>query len=587
MPPFVGVDGLSSTRQVTDEIRRQRKALQRAQTEVFIYTNKNWGVFNELGNPSSGLVFRNKLNQLDTVKQSWPVKKNVSAAGSFTVRASHPVAKLIMRIPNDPNECKNVLVRVDRYGGRWRWTGLLHHWKAETRDGVDYITASFNDDMQFLQFLLVPPNPLLPIPLFQFPRDYFTYGPAKWGISTTILLNLIRKEGNLWTLPDDPFDINQWLDPPLLDWSQWQMHIKCNPFADLLADSSLWTLIAGRMNTADSVVSDALDDGQMCMTYRRYFTGEGEPSPQGLLVNEVANGALVFEVTDRSGFTLPGGTFFNGNILTGLIRSVLTQLDGLVDDTLTVVGDNESLYADEYWQSGFLGSFASAPTVGIHDSWWNDLQSEVTYSPATVPSVIVGGDNPTADAIVKLIIESVGNLLGYFLLGGFDSLGDIAADVIMPFLVGTILAWDEWKNTTRATNLGWAHLLEIFQQGAENNSWSLAAGAALRGGFKATQSQTCHTLVISQETWLIPGLHCQIGDRFWSTSGALQRNAGIDLMFVNQIEEMNLECDDSGGSKFVMKCGQNKAAMSVGERNARQLKFALDKLQDIGVHLIS
>ena len=340
------------------------------------------------------------------------------------------------------------------------------------------------------------------------------------------------------------------------------------------------------MNTFDSVIADALDDGQLCMSYRRIFTDEGE-QVNGLLDNNVANGALVLEVTDRSGFTLPGGTFFNGNVVSGLVRSVLTWSSGFVEDTLTAVTDDETLYPDEYWQSGWLSQFASAPTRCLRDSWWNDLQSQVTHSPATAVSVVVGGDNPTADAIAKLIIDSVGNLLGYFLLAGFDSLGDIAADVIMPFLVGTILAWDEFKNTTRATNLGWVHLFEIYQSGAEQNSWSLSALAAERGGFTATAAQTSHTCVIDESTWFIPEVHARIGDRMSTTSGALGRNAGIDLLFVNQIEEMNLEGDDTGASRFLVKVGQNKAAMTSGERTARQLKFALDKIADVGLHLIS
>jgi hypothetical protein len=223
----------------------------------------------------------------------------------------------------------------------------------------------------------------------------------------------------------------------------------------------------------------------------------------------------------------------------------------------------------------------------LHDSWWNDLQTEINYSPATATQVIVGGDNPTADAIAKLIIESIGNLIGYFLLVGFDSLGTIVADVVMPFLVGTILAWDQFENGARATQLGWVHLWEIFQQGADNNSWSLAALATARGGMKATETQTSHTMVIDESTWLIPGVHIELGDRMSSTAGVLQRNAGINLLFVNQVEEQKLSGDETGKSQFVMKVGQNKASLSQGERNARQLKFALDKLQDIGVRLIS
>ena len=563
---------LDTTRAATDEIRRQRKALQRAQTEISIYTNPKRG---------SGLVFRGRLNVLDAIKYEFPKRKNVSSTGYVTVRASHYLAKLIMSIPNNPAERKNVIIRVDRFGGRWRWTGMLHHWKAETRDGTDLITIFFNEDMQMLQFLLAPPNPLLSIPIFQFPRDFFVYGPARWAICTTIFLNLVRQEANLYTLPDDPFDLQSWTDS--FDPRTWQMHIRGPSFFE---DDSLWTVIASRMNTIDSVIADALDDGQLTLTYRRYFTDEGE-TVTGLFRNDIANGALVFDVVDKSGWTLPGGTFFNGNVIGGLVRSVLTFLTGEIEDTLSLVVDSEGLYPNEYWRSGFLGSFASAPTVCLHDSWWNDLQTEINYSPATATQVIVGGDNPTADAIAKLIIESIGNLIGYFLLVGFDSLGTIVADVVMPFLVGTILAWDQFENGARATQLGWVHLWEIFQQGADNNSWSLAALATARGGMKATETQTSHTMVIDESTWLIPGVHIELGDRMSSTAGVLQRNAGINLLFVNQVEEQKLSGDETGKSQFVMKVGQNKASLSQGERNARQLKFALDKLQDIGVRLIS
>lgn len=567
-------DTLVRTREATDEIRRRRKCMQRAQTEISLYLNVP-GV--------EGLRHRGRLNVNDLVKHSWPKKKNVTASGSFTVRANHYLAKMIMRIPNDPDECKNIVIRVDRFGGGWRWTGLMHHWTVETKDGVDYLTASFNDDMQFLQFLLGPPNPLLPLPLFQAPRDWFQFGPGIWCVSTFFLLNLIRKEGNLWTIPDDPLDITQWFPLSLLDFANWQVHVKLKPF---LLDSSLWTFIGSRMSTVDSVIADTLDDGQLCLDYRRIFTDEGE-TVTGLLNNDIANGALVFEVTDRSGWTLPGGTFFNGTVAGGLVRSVLTFSEGFVEDTLTQVLDDESLYPDEYWQAGWLSTFASAPTVCVRDSYWNDLQSKVTHSPATAVSVIVGGDNPTADAVIKLIIQTTGNLLGYFLLFGFDSLGDIAADLIMPFLVGTVLAWLEWKNFGRAQNLGWVHLWEIFQRGGEQNSWSLAALAALRGGFKATEDQTSHTMVIDESTWVIPGLHCQIGDRVASTAGALQRSAGIDLMFINQIEEQSLTGDDTGSSQFLMKCGQNKAAQSTGERTANLINKALKTIQDIGVRLIN
>lgn len=565
------LEALSERMVLCKQNRATRRAIKGASPVIRLYQN------NSVDDP--GITFRGRFDVRDTDEYEFGQRKNFSSQGHMTVRSSHYLSKWVATVPNTPNTCKNIIIIVDMYGGAWRWSGLLHHYELETRNGVDMLTLTFNDDLQFLQFMLAPPNPALPIPVFQFPRVWPMFGPSAWCISTLILLQIVRLEGHLWTLPDDPFNLSQWLS--IIDFGSWQIHVKARGFLD---DSSLWTLLASRMNTLDSVISDALDDGQLVITYRRILTAEGE-SVTGLLDNDVANGALVLEVTDRSGFTLLGGTFFGGTAVAGLTRSVIQWTDGFTGDSLSQVSDNETLYPDEYWQTSWMGTLASAPGICIRDSHWNDLQSKVTHSPATVPSVIVGGDNPTADAIVQLIIEATGNLIGYFLLGGFDSLGDIAADVIMPFLVGTILAWDEWKNTARAQELGWVHLFEVYQSGAENNSWSLAALEVLRGGFTGTSAQTSHTMVIGPNTWVIPGLHCQIGDRIASSCAALQR-CGLDILFVNQVEEMTLQGRGDGSFQFLMKCGQNKAAMSTGERLARLFKKALDTLNNIGVHLI-
>lgn len=570
MPVTHTLDDLEEAMKEAGENRTYRRALKKSKPVMRFWKNQP-GL--EVGAVSQG-----RVNYRDVQEYEFPMKKNFSSAGRMVIRADHPIAKWGMTIPNDPHECKNVLITVDLYGGRWRWSGLLHHWDVETRDGVDYFTMSFNDDLQFLTFMLAPPNPLLPIPVFQFPRDWPMFGPSVWSISTLILLQLVRLEGNLWTLPDDPFNLDSWLD--IIEWGDWQVHIKS---PDFLTDTSLWTFLTSRMNTVDSVIADALDDGQLSLEYRRIITDDGE-AVTGLLDNNVANCALVLEVKDKSGFALPGGTFLSGTAAGGFIRSVLQWTDGFMSDNLAVVTDDESMYPDEYWQTGFMGTLASAPAHTLRDSHWMDLQSKVTWSPATAVSVIVGGDNPTADAVAELIIKAVGNLLGYFLLGGFDSLGDIAATVIMPFIVGTIFAWDQWKNIGRVNNLGWIHLWEVYQEGADN-SWSLAAIAAMRGGFTGTQSETSHTLVVDESTWFIPGLHGSIADRMGSTSGAIQRNAHIDIMFANQIEEMDLKGDENGDYEFMMKIGRNKAAMSTGERLARVMKKFSEFLTDVGVRL--
>lgn len=456
---------------------------------------------------------------------------------------------------------------------------MMHHWTAETIDGVDWITAHFNDDLAFLQHVLVPPNPALPIPVFQFPRDLFLVCPSAWGASVVTQMQFVRQFANVWTMSDDPFDLGSYAEG--YDTRTWQAHIKCGSFG---GDPSLWGIFAARMNSLDSVIADPLDDAQLSMTYRRIFTAEGE-TVTGLFNNDIANGALVFEVVDRSGFSRETGTYLSGNAAQGFLRTGIVWTSDLLEGFREFMEDDQSYTPDEYHQSGWIGTKAVKPAHTIRDSYVNNLNAKVSYSPAGPSQIVIGGDNPTADALAQVLIASVGNLLGYFLLLGFDSAGDIAADIIMPFLVGTIAAWAQFELPQRATNLGWAHLLEVYVSGAEQNVWSLSSLATARGGVNQTDDETSNTLVIDDSTWFIPGLHGDVGDRVGSTAGVIER-MGIDIQFVNQIKEMTLEGDESGKSEFLVKLGQNQAAMSRGERNARMLKTALDRIADIGVHLV-
>jgi hypothetical protein len=198
--------------------------------------------------------------------------------------------------------------------------------------------------------------------------------------------------------------------------------------------------------------------------------------------------------------------------------------------------------------------------------------------------VIIGGDNPLADSLARLTIESVGALIGYFLLGGFSDLGSIIADIVMPFLVGTILAWLQWENSTRGHDLGWVHLYELCQSTAENNAWSLSAVAGLRAGFLASKSETAHQFTMGSGGPWLPGLHFSIGDRIGSTVAYVS-----DVIFVDQVEEMTLAWDWSSGKSYTwtVTVGTAKAAMSTAERSARLLQKALTTLQQIGVRLIS
>jgi len=531
---------------------------------------------------SPGLIYVGRVHYDDTIRADFPFQLNESAQGVLELRSDHYISKFVREVVTDDDMKKNIVISVDMYGGELRWSGILkHHAVKVMEDGLHYMELTFMDDLQFLQFLLGPPNPALPIPVFQFPRVFPMVGPAKWAIATMILLNLIRVEGNLWTLPDDPLDPDQWLD--IVQWDDWQVHIKAPSF--LLDDSSLWVLLATRMNPMDSVIADALEDAQLTLRYRRVFSDLGEEANGIMFVDKVANGALVFELTDDSGYHSPLGTFLSGTIVDGMFRSAATYVGGFVEDTLQFVTDDQSLYPDSYWGPGFLGTLASTPWLVIRDNSWTMIHtSELTWSPATAVSVVVGGSNPAADALARLVIETTGSLIGYILLGGFSGLGSIIADLVMPFLEGTIAAWLQWKNTGRASNLGWVHLWELFQTGGDANAWSLSALAALRGGFLASRSETSHTMTLKGTRWILPGLHFTIGSRIGSTLKEYPNN-----IFVNQVNRISMKWDHTNAEPmdFEVQVGKNKAAMSLGERQARALNKALTTMNAIGVRLVS
>lgn len=547
-------------------------------------------------NGEPGLEYVGRIHYDDTIRASFPFHKNESATGVLELRTDHYISKWIRDVVTSEELKKNIVISVDFYGGEMRWSGLLKsHSIKVTEEGLRYHELTFNDDMQFLQFLLCPPNPALPIPIFQFPRVFTLVGPAKWAISVMILLNLIRVEGNLWQLPDDPFVPQNWLDGiPQFGWRNWQVHIKCSPFA--LDDSTMWVMLASRMNPVDAVISDALADAQLTLRYRRVFTDLGEHENGLLFVDEVANGALVFELVDDSGYRSPlAGTFLEGTIADGMVRSTATYVGGYIEDTVGMIANDNYLYGaptpeetkilDPYWGPGFLGTLAASPWLVIRDNSWTMIDTaELTWSPATAVSVVVGGNNPAADAVARLIIETVGNLLGYFLLGGFSSAGTIAADVIMPFLRGTIFAWLRWQHSLRAHELGWVHLWELFQQGGDQNAWSLSAIAALRGGFLASKSQTSHTMTLKGTRWIIPGVHFTVGSRIGSTIREYPNR-----IFVNQVEAIEATWDHAANSglDFVIQVGSNTAAMSMGERQARAMQKAITTLNNIGVNLVA
>lgn len=574
MPPKPTLlDSLTVAEWACERVRDRHNSMRLARPLIRVWMNNP--------DPSiAGASYVGRIDFDDTIKGSFPFKNNTPSEGMIQLRDDHYISMWLKKLPNDPSLRKNVIITVDFYGGVKRWSGMLDRWEIKSRDGVKYLEATFQDDLAFLQYILCPPNPVLPIPVFQFPRIFALAGPARWTISMIIFINLLRLQTNFYQLPDDPFKWESWDD--IWDWSDWQAHIVAPPF---LQDSSLWTFISSRMNPVDSIIADSLDDGQLSLTYRRIITDDGEVCSPNPFVSNVKNCALVFEVVDNSNVTALEGSFLQGTIVDGFVRSVIEYGGGFVEDIFTVLKEDQTLAPDEYYQNGFMGTMAKQPWLVLRDNEWSPIESSsLSWGPSKNVSLVVGGDNPAADAIAKLTIETIGNLLGALIL--FSSIGSIWADVIMPFLVGTIAAWLYWRNTGRANELGWIHYLEAFQQGGDSNAWSLSAVAALRGGFLLSKAESHHVMDL-HDSWVLPGVHADIGHRIGST---IDSKGLEDIIWVNQMEEMVAAWDHTVGSQqpyaWKIKVGRSQRALSLGERLARLTKKMSTALSNVGVSII-
>lgn len=575
---------LDSVRLVEDQaaaIRFEHRSLRLAKPLIRIWMN-------DPDFSKAGAVYVGRVDMDDTIRGSFPFKNNAPSEGVVELRDDHYIATFLKKLPNDSSLRKNIIITVDFYGGAKRWSGIMDRWEVKSKDGVKYLEVTFQDDLTFLTYLLCPPNPALPIPVFQFPRLFMLAGPAVWAVSMIIFINLLRTQAfDNWTLPDDPFDPDSWaqtLDTleDVWDWSDWQCHIMAKPF---LNDNSLWTFLSSRMNPIDAVIADSMDDAQLTMKYRRIVTDDGESCSPNLFVSNVKNCALVFEVVDNSNVTSAEGTFLEGTVIDGMVRSIVEYSSGFVEDIFNVVTEDSTLAPDEYYQNGFMGSVAKMPWVVLRDNEWTSIESSsLSWGPSKNISVVVGGDNPAADAIAKLTIETIGNLLGALIM--FSSLGTIISDVVMPFLVGTIAAWLYWRNQGRQKELGWVHYLESFQQGAESNSWSLSAAAALRGGFLVGKSETRHVMAL-HDSWMIPGIHADIGHRVGST---IQSKGLEQIIWINQLEEMVPQWDNTVGAvqpyQWLIKAGRSNRALSLGERLARLTKKITASVNNVGASVV-
>lgn len=493
-------------------------------------------------------------------------KLNDTGEATITLPASHRLTPSLI----DPLGIskKNIHLTVDKDGARWG--GRLSKSRLlKNRDGSRLVELIFLHDYEELKWIYCWPNPFLPAAI-QFPRAFTLAGPTAWTLKTTLMVNLLRLEGNLWALPDDPLDWGQWDNA--LHPEEWNMMVKPG---GLLGDPTPWTVVSSRMKTWHDLAAKKLSDAQLSVECRRYLDGDPEPWPG----YRPRNGQLIIDIVDKSGWWNDGGTSFFGDIWRGMVRTVQSLAGNSIDTDITII--DEPIEVTEYQEPNWLGTIPTAPYVIFRDGAISGVEAaSFECSPPTAVQMLTGGHSAYGvNEGISAAIQMVGNTLGSFVL--VPTAGTIADTFLQPLYEDTIAAWMSIKSIIRANELGWSHYQEYFAAGADR-AYTLSSLLALRQAFWETRQKISHKLEIRDGApWLVGDQgqgHFFLGDRI----GATVKHLPDGLVIVEQVTELEYSWSrESRGWNVV--CGDQASQQSNAEKIVANVQEVKSAIHDLGL----
>lgn len=460
---------------------------------------------------------------------------------------------------------KNVHITVDKDGARW--DGRMESCEVvQAEDGTTTLVVLFKHSYEEVKYIYCLPNPFLPFEI-QFPRLWLLFGPARWALSLTLLVNVMRLESSLWMLPDDPMDPSQWFN---FDQSTWSMVVKPFKISD---DNSNIAIVSARGKQWHEVAKNILADAQLTVVTRRYLDGDPPPWPGANL----RHGCLVISIEDKSGWRQE--TSFGGNLFTGLQRAFTSIASDGLTEGINIISD--PTYPDLYKTPGFKGSLPVAPWVIYRHGDHSGIEtSSFIYKPATAVQWFTGGHSmPGVNELISAGIQMAGDLIAAMLF--VPPIGGAVDAVLKPLYTDTILAWMGWKSPARAQSLGWSHYKETFADGADR-AYTLSALIALRAAMWETREQYSWTLTVAD------GAPYQVGEKgfghFWlgDRIGSTIKGQPIGRVYVDQVTELNLGWDRDTTPSWKISVGHQDPEDPVVKAFSA-IQDAVGSIRDLGV----
>lgn len=393
-------------------------------------------------------------------------------AGDATIQLpmEHWIAEML--IDEDQWPTKSLYMTFDRDG--CRWSGRVEN-KRVVFDAKQGAWVEFNlvHDYKKLKEILVWANPFLPAEV-QFPKSFILFGPARWVVTTTLFLSLIRKNNSIWMVPDNPVDASQWFD---LDMSNWNIAVKP---VNIFLDDTLPTVVNSRFKNFHDCVKDVCEDARLSIQVRRYLDGDPEPWPGAKL----RHGCLVVDVVDKAG--METGTGLLGSLTKGITHGIrMIGSDGLTEGYEFVPRVDSP---EEYSKPDWKGTNPSAPWVVLeHGPFSNIETSDYEYVPPGPSQFVTGGSSmPYVNEGIKSAIIGFGGFLGAMV--GMSQAGSVAAEILEPLYSDVFMAFQAHKMHARIKDQGWDFPFEYWVDGADK-AYTIAAIVAMRQAKEATRER--------------------------------------------------------------------------------------------------
>ncbi len=513
--------------------------------------------------------------------------ENDVGTASLTLPVDHYLAQWVL--DHKGRFKRNVHITIDKQGSRW--AGRMDNYKVvRSKDGDAYVEIFFLHDLEEAKHILCWSNPFL-IPEFQFPKLWIIFGPAKWCLLTTLFVNILRLETSLWTLPDNPLDITEWMGPSF--WpGYWRQIVK--PFP-LFGDNTNLTVIFSRFKPFYELARDVLEDAQLSLTCRRYIH-EDDTHPFSDLSGELdigiiedlatliplRNGCLVWDIVDRSGWGTE--TAFGGSLLTGLVRAVVSIASDGTTENIDVIR-SDATFPGDYYIPDYSGTRPSAPWVVFEEGKFTGIQSsEFIYYEATDNSVVLGGKSaPGVNEGISTAVNMAGDYLTSIINsalaagGAFGTaidlppLGGVMDSVAKIFYEDVFAAFNQFPSTRavsapmpiagleeQPTSSGDFHYYEGWGEGADR-AYTISALAAARSKFWETRARTAHTIEVADAAPYYVGDNGQ-GD-FWLGDRVAVSVFGYpepDVLFVERVNKVKYRWDKDGPSGWTFEIGRRE-----------------------------